>query len=102
MLVDLLARDFPDWRFTLPHGGLSLWVDLGARLGSPLAQAAGRRGLEILSGGRFGVDGTLESHIRIPFVADERTLVAGCGRLAEAWREVQLTGRGSRRTQAAA
>ncbi|MGV9265257.1 MocR-like transcription factor YczR [Kitasatospora sp. NPDC003701] len=102
VLVNLLARDFPDWRFSVPHGGLSLWVDLGARLGSPLAQAAGRRGVEILSGGRFGVDGTLENHIRIPFVADERTLVAGCERLAEAWREVLLTGRGNRRAQAAA
>ncbi|WP_254646844.1 aminotransferase class I/II-fold pyridoxal phosphate-dependent enzyme [Streptomyces sp. GbtcB6] len=88
VLVDLLREHFPDWRFTTPGGGLSLWVDLGARLGPALAQAAGRRGVRIYSGGRFGEDGTLDNHIRVPYVADEESLSEGCKRLAEAWGEV--------------
>jgi DNA-binding transcriptional MocR family regulator len=88
VLVDLLGRHFPDWRFTTPGGGLSLWVDLGARLGPALARAAGRRAVRIYSGGRFGEDGTLDNHIRIPYVADEESLAEGCERLAEAWAEV--------------
>jgi len=102
VLVDLLTGEFPEWGFAVPHGGLSLWVDLGAPLGSPLAQAAARRGVKILSGGRFGVDGTLERHLRLPFAADPQTLVEGCERLADAWREVRLAGRGRRRVAAAA
>lgn len=88
VLTDSLARHLPDWRYTVPGGGFSLWVDLGARLSSPLALAAARRGVKILSGGRFGADGTLENHIRIPFAADEESLAAACERLATAWREV--------------
>jgi DNA-binding transcriptional MocR family regulator len=99
MLVDSLVQHVPDWRFSEPRGGLSLWVDLGARLGSPLARAAARRGVKIHSGGRFGADGTLDSRIRIPYVADEKTIAEGCERLAEAWREVRaLSGERRRAT----
>ena len=100
VLADLLVRHFPEWRFPLPSGGLSLWVDLGAHLGPSLARAAARHGVTIHSGGRFGTDGTLGSHIRIPYVADEQTLVEGCARLAEAWHEVREVS-GERRRVAA-
>lgn len=92
VLVDLLGQHVPDWRFTTPGGGLSLWVDLGARLGPALARAAGRRDVRIYSGGRFGEDGTLDNHIRVPYVADEDALAEGCERLAEAWHEVRGPG----------
>ncbi|MDQ0907492.1 hypothetical protein QFZ22_003477 [Streptomyces canus] len=45
--------------------------------------AAGQRGVRIYSGGRFGEDGTLDNHIRIPFVADDETLAERFERLAE-------------------
>ncbi|WP_035804907.1 MocR-like transcription factor YczR [Kitasatospora mediocidica] len=94
VLAESLARRIPQWRYTMPDGGFSLWVDLGARLSSPLALAAARRGVKILSGGRFGVDGTLENHIRIPFATDEESIATACDRLAGAWREVTSHRRG--------
>jgi DNA-binding transcriptional MocR family regulator len=101
LLTGLLARDLPQWRFSPPAGGLSLWVDLGAPVASALTRAAARRGVAILPGGRFGMDGTLERRIRLPFTADERALTEGCARLADAWRDVRSAAPGSRGLPAA-
>jgi DNA-binding transcriptional MocR family regulator len=84
-LAELLGRTFPDWRWQLPPGGLSLWVDLGRPIASALAQAALRHGVRIEGGSRFGADpGTFDHRLRFPYtqpvdVADEavRRIAAG-------------------------
>ncbi|MEV5982463.1 PLP-dependent aminotransferase family protein [Streptomyces sp. NPDC052114] len=67
-LAASLARHLPEWRWELPPGGLSLWVDLGRPIASSLARAALAHGVRIEGGSRFGADpGTHEHRLRIPY-----------------------------------
>ncbi|GAA2349005.1 PLP-dependent aminotransferase family protein [Streptomyces kunmingensis] len=68
LLTASLGREFPDWRWQLPPGGLSLWIDLGRPIASALARAALRHGVRIEGGSRFGADpGTFEHRLRWPY-----------------------------------
>lgn len=87
-LVSTLRDLAPDWTFRPPEGGLSLWVDLGARVSSPLALAAAERDVLILPGPRFGLDGTLEDHLRLPYLYDHAVAQEGVQRLVRAFAEV--------------
>ncbi|GAA2436153.1 PLP-dependent aminotransferase family protein [Streptomyces macrosporus] len=86
-LVEALRRHLPDWEFTVPHGGLTLWVRTGGLSGSRIAEAGERLGVRVPSGPRFGVDGAFEGYVRLPFtvsgpVADEAAArLAGAARL---------------------
>ncbi len=55
---------------------------------SAVSAAASRIGLEIPPGPRFGVDGTLERFIRVPYTLPEPKLVEAIELLARAWRSV--------------
>lgn len=88
LLLELLAEHLPDWRPAPGKGGLSLWVRLPAPMSSALSAAASRMGLEIPPGPRFGVDGTLERFIRVPFTLPEDQLTEAIELLARAWRSV--------------
>ncbi|MDY6995174.1 MAG: PLP-dependent aminotransferase family protein [Actinomycetota bacterium] len=88
LLLELLAEQLPDWQPSPGKGGLSLWVRLPAPMSSALSAAASRIGLEIPPGPRFGVDGTLERFIRVPFTLPEPQLVEAVTLLARAWRSV--------------
>lgn len=88
LLLELLAVHLPDWRPAPGTGGLSLWVRLPAPMSSALSAAASRMGLEIPPGPRFGVDGTLERFIRVPYTLPEDQLVEAIEQLARAWHSV--------------
>ena len=88
LLLKLLAVHLPDWQPAPGKGGLSLWVRLPAPMSSALSAAASRMGLEIPPGPRFGVDGTLERFIRVPYTLPDDQLVAAIELLARAWRSV--------------
>ncbi len=88
LLLKLLAIHLPDWRAAPGKGGLSLWVRLPAPMSSALSAAASRMGLEIPPGPRFGVDGTLERFIRVPYTLPDDQLVEAIELLARAWRSV--------------
>ncbi|MEV8526154.1 PLP-dependent aminotransferase family protein [Streptomyces sp. NPDC052000] len=82
-LAASLARHLPEWRWQLPSGGLSLWVDLGRPVAGALAQAAPSHGVNIQPGSRFAADaGTHEHRLRIPFVHDPETAEEAVRRLA--------------------
>ncbi|MEU1026823.1 PLP-dependent aminotransferase family protein, partial [Streptomyces sp. NPDC005904] len=67
-LAASLARHVPEWRWRVPPGGLSLWVDLGRPIASSLARAALAHGVRIEGGSRFGADpGTHEHRLRVPY-----------------------------------
>ncbi|WP_424214854.1 PLP-dependent aminotransferase family protein [Streptomyces sp. BI20] len=75
-LVSAVRRELPDWEFTVPGGGLTLWARAGGLSGSRLAEVGERVGVRVPSGPRFGVDGAFEGYVRLPFtvagpVADE-------------------------------
>lgn len=88
LLFDLLDEHLPDWQPLPGKGGLSLWVRLPAPMSSALSAAASRMGLEIPPGPRFGVDGSLERYIRLPYTLPDDQLTEAVEVLARAWRSV--------------
>lgn len=87
-LLSLLARHLPDWEPGPGVGGMSLWVRLPAPMSTALSAAASRMGLELPAGPRFGVDGTLERFVRVPYALPEDELSAAIELLARAWHSV--------------
>jgi DNA-binding transcriptional MocR family regulator len=89
VLAAALHRELPDWRFTLPGGGLALWVELDAAVSTALTVVAGRHGIRLAAGPRFGPDGTLERFLRLPFTKPPELLDAAPARLAAARAQVE-------------
>ena len=57
------------WTFTLPPGGLWLWLRLARASGDALAAQAAACGLALLPGSRFSPDGMPGNYLRVPFTA---------------------------------
>ncbi|HEX6497563.1 MAG TPA: PLP-dependent aminotransferase family protein [Micromonosporaceae bacterium] len=83
-LVAAVRRELPEWRVRVPTGGVSLWAELDAPVSSALARTAERRGVRIAPGPRFGLDGTMERFLRLPYTLPEADLVDAVSRLAAA------------------
>ena len=83
-LVAALRATLPDWEFTVPHGGLTLWVRTGGLSGSRIAEAGERSGVRVPSGPRFGVDGAFEGFVRLPFTVCDPLATEAVSRLATA------------------
>jgi DNA-binding transcriptional MocR family regulator len=83
-----LAELLPSWNAPTPAGGLSIWVELDAPLATPLTLLAAQAGVHIVPGSRFGVDGTLERFLRIPFALPVDQLTEAVRRLAGAWSQL--------------
>ncbi|HEU5007984.1 MAG TPA: PLP-dependent aminotransferase family protein [Jatrophihabitantaceae bacterium] len=91
-LLAALARELPQWRTTEPRGGLSLWVELDAPLSTPLTLMALPAGVVLVPGSRFGVDGTLERFLRLPFSQPVAQLDEAVRRLAGVWSQLDRSG----------
>ncbi|MCF6391092.1 PLP-dependent aminotransferase family protein [Mycobacterium sp. MBM] len=89
VLVDELRTSLPAWDTPCVHGGLSLWVGLPAPLSSALASASQRRGVRITAGPKFGVDGTHERFIRVPFTAEPERIARGVQILRDTWESLE-------------
>jgi DNA-binding transcriptional MocR family regulator len=85
-LAAAVQATLPTWRFAVPAGGLSLWVELDAPRSSALAAVADGHGVRVAAGPRFGVDGAFERFVRLPFNLPEAQLETAVQRLAVAWR----------------
>ncbi len=83
-LIDALAEHLPRWTFARPAGGVSLWAELDAPVSTALANAALAHGVRVAPGPRFGVDGTLERFVRLPFTLPTSELREAVRRLATA------------------
>jgi DNA-binding transcriptional MocR family regulator len=88
LLTSLLRQHIPDFQPGPGCGGMALWVQLPSPMSSALSAAASRLGLDLPSGPRFGVDGSLERFIRIPYTLPEDQLIEAVDLLARAWRAV--------------
>ena len=91
-LVAALARELPQWRTNVPRGGLSLWLELDAPLSTPLTLMALPAGVAIVPGSRFGVDGTLERFLRLPYSLPVERLNEAVRRLAGVWAQLDRSG----------
>lgn len=87
-LLAALATHLPRWRCRAPDGGVSLWVELDAPVAGALARGAEQLGVRIAAGPRFGVDGTLERFVRLPYTLPRSELLEAVRRLADARREL--------------
>jgi DNA-binding transcriptional MocR family regulator len=74
-LVAALREHLPAWSVPVPPGGMSLWVELDAPVSTALAHAALAHGVRLAPGPRFGVDGTLERFLRLPFTLPSADLI---------------------------
>ncbi|WP_243274294.1 PLP-dependent aminotransferase family protein [Streptomyces albus] len=83
-LTSALRDHLPDWEFTVPRGGLTLWVRTGGLSGSRIAEAGEQLGVRVPSGPRFGVDGAFEGYVRLPFTIAEPLAREAAARLAAA------------------
>jgi DNA-binding transcriptional MocR family regulator len=81
----------PDWTFTLPAGGLSLWCRLPEPMSSRLAVAAASHGVQVAPGSRFGVHGGMERWLRLPFSLPPEKSHEAIRRLSAAAASVQGT-----------
>jgi DNA-binding transcriptional MocR family regulator len=88
VLQSLLSRHLPDWQPSPSAGGMSLWVRLPAPMSTALSAAASRLGLDLPAGPRFGVDGTLERFVRVPYALPEDQLTEAVELLARAWHSI--------------
>jgi len=88
LLLSLLRQHIPDFQPGPGAGGMALWVQLPSPMSSALSAAASRLGLDLPPGPRFGVDGTLERFVRIPYTLPVDQLAEAVELLARAWRTV--------------
>jgi DNA-binding transcriptional MocR family regulator len=86
-MTRLLAQHLPEWSYRRPSGGLSLWVRIPAGEVSELAAIALRRGVAIVPGTVNSPEGRCRDYLRLPFVAESKTVEEGIRRLAAAWAE---------------
>lgn len=88
-LAALLAEHLPDWSWSLPAGGMSLWVRLPGADGEAFADAARRHGVAVSPGAVFGPPGgtAAADRIRLSFGWPEPVLSEGVEMLTAAWAE---------------
>ncbi|WP_246339151.1 aminotransferase class I/II-fold pyridoxal phosphate-dependent enzyme [Streptomyces lunaelactis] len=84
-LAAALTEHLPQWRWQLPPGGLSLWVDLGEPIAAALAERALDYGVRIEGGTYFATDpGIFDQRLRIPYTTPADTLREAVRRMATA------------------
>lgn len=97
VLVAALRDRLPQAEFTVPAGGLCLWVRLPGLDTEAVVARAEREGVYLAAGRRFAVTGTLEHWLRIPYVLPPQDLVDAVDRLARAVDQVATVRRPRRR-----
>jgi DNA-binding transcriptional MocR family regulator len=89
LLDELVETLLPSWRRSSPAGGIAIWARLPFGDADALARVARDRGVEIVAGRHFSVDGSTAEYVRLPFTLPPQVLEAGIRRLAEAWQELE-------------
>ncbi|SDH87999.1 DNA-binding transcriptional regulator, MocR family, contains an aminotransferase domain [Sinosporangium album] len=84
-LTAALAAELPSWTYTMPHGGGVVWARLPGPTATPLAEAAASRGVRLAPGPWFGVDGTLEAYVRMPYTQSPQVVTEAVRRVAAAF-----------------
>jgi DNA-binding transcriptional MocR family regulator len=99
-LIGALREQLPEWTFTVPAGGVTLWAELDGPISSALARAAEDVAVRLAPGPRFGLDGTLERFLRLPFTLPEEDLIEAVKRIASVRYDLDRGVRPSWRTPA--
>ncbi|MCU6669181.1 PLP-dependent aminotransferase family protein [Enterobacteriaceae bacterium H4N4] len=94
----LLREHFPDWRFQMPEGGLSFWIELPDMLATQLAARADVAGIHLGTGTRFGLSGAFDRYLRMPFSLEPAELENALLRLKPLWLGISKSGQSLKRT----
>ncbi|MEV0196875.1 PLP-dependent aminotransferase family protein, partial [Nonomuraea sp. NPDC050691] len=92
-LVAALRERLPAWEFAVPRGGGTLWVRLDSGSAVSLSEAAATRGVRLAPGPWFGVEGTLEGYLRLPYTLPPAVLEEAVERIAAAREHGPAAGR---------
>jgi DNA-binding transcriptional MocR family regulator len=85
VLQELMERKLPDWSYSRPQGGLSIWARLRDGSSTELAQVASGRGVLIAPGSVMSPTGRFDEFVRLPFDHNPEVLREGIRRVASAW-----------------
>jgi DNA-binding transcriptional MocR family regulator len=77
----------------VPSGGVTLWAELDEPISSALSWAAESYGVRLAPGPRFGVDGTMERFLRLPYTLPVPELVEAVDRIAAARQDLDRPAR---------
>ncbi|MGA5300673.1 PLP-dependent aminotransferase family protein [Nucisporomicrobium flavum] len=99
-LIAALREYLPEWQFTLPAGGVMLWAELDGPISSALARAAEDVGVRLAPGPRFGLDGTLERFLRLPYSLPADDLTEAVRRIASVRHDLDRSARPAWRSEA--
>ena len=83
-LAHAIRTHLPTWRFRLPHGGLSLWLQLPHGSATRLAADVEPAGVHLAPGPVFSVEGGMDHWLRIPYAKPEDQLLQAIERIAAA------------------
>ncbi|WP_336208894.1 MocR-like transcription factor YczR [Nonomuraea sp. LPB2021202275-12-8] len=89
-LVAALRERLPAWEFAVPRGGGTLWVRLDTGSAVSLAEAAACHGVRLAPGPWFGLEGTLEGYLRLPYTQSPQVLREAVARIATARRRGRI------------
>ncbi|NUW44047.1 PLP-dependent aminotransferase family protein [Nonomuraea rhodomycinica] len=84
----VLADRLPDWTWTRPAGGLSVWVRLPGADGDRFAALAREEGVAVAPGSLFSADGRHRDHLRLSFALPAPVADQAVAALARAWARV--------------
>lgn len=83
LLCEQLSHHTPDWRVTVPHGGLTHWIDTGRPDATRIVAAARRSGLLLASGDAFHHRRAESGHVRICHDRPEALITAATAKLGK-------------------
>ena len=98
-LAGALREHLPGWRFRLPEGGLTLWLQLPHGSATQLAADVEPAGVHLAPGPVFSVEGGLDNWLRLPYAKPEEQLVQAVERIANAWSAASPRSAHRRRSQ---
>ncbi len=85
VMGELIDAQLPEWSWTPPTGGLSLWCRLPDGDGDRLARRAPDWGVSVLPGSSAAVDDRCDEFVRLSFAGPVEQLRTGVTRLAAVW-----------------
>lgn len=95
-LAQAIGERLPDWRFRLPEGGMTLWLQVPGGSATQLAANLETVGVYVPPGPMFSVEGGNDQWLRIPYVRPEEELIEAVRRVAAFWSKAP-TGASGRR-----
>lgn len=84
-MTTALEALLPDWEWSQPRGGLSVWASIPQGSATEFAQVAMRHGLAVVAGPFFDPHSHHDRFLRLPFVLSPSVIQRGVERMAQAW-----------------